>query len=728
MKKQTTQWALSAVAIAVAGMIVTQSYNTAEAQPNTSGFVTTPEQKRTTRQVAALLDRSHYLNQKLNDEMSHKILGMFFDDLDPNHTLFLQSDIEEFTQKYDDKFDDYLKRGDLSAGAEIYQRYRQRKNEYYDFAKEMLSKKVNLNTDEMVILDREKLPRFETQMQQHDYWRRQLTFQLINITLSQEDEKAKEKVLLENPEIARGQDLIRDDKRTPNEILLKRLTRRQGQINRIKDNEIMEAILNTAALTYDPHSNYYAPIQATEREIESNLELEGIGVSIRPDRKNPDYTRIITLVDAGPAEKSGQIKPNDLIIGVAKDGKEMQDVVGWSTREVVALIRGKRGTTVTLKVKQPNTPDSSARTVNIVRDIIKQEESGVRHRVIEVEHKGEKKRIGVLEIPSFYLNFKARRDGAEDYRSVTNDTEKAIKDLNAEGVDGLVVDLRNNPGGSLQEVAKMLSLFIKEGPVVQIRDGRGDVEILSDDEDDGAQLYAGKMSVLINLGSASASEIFAAAIQDYGRGLIVGSTTTGKGSAQVQLTNLELGMMTLTQRKFYRITGGSTQNKGVIPDINLVDIYDTGEPQGERALENPLQWDTIKTAAYKPAGKYSQGTLKTLNQLSRVRQNVEPQFVYLSKLNDIRKLDDDKQPVAVNLDKRRQHMLEVEAKTLAAENARRIASGDKPYTDWNVYLAEEDAKFEERSRMKENERPPLPENEAFVVETAKLMLDAKVDR
>ena len=228
-------------------------------------------------------------------------------------------------------------------------------------------------------------------------------------------------------------------------------------------------------------------------------------------------------------------------------------------REIVSLIRGKRGTSVTIKVRQPNTPDASARNVTVVRDIIQQEESGVTQRVVEVQRPNvdkTPKRIGVLEIPSFYLNYQARRNG-EDYRSVISDTEKALKALNKENIDGLVVDLRNNPGGSLDEVAKMLGFFIKSGPMVQIRDNRGNIQVYRDD-DGGEQLYDGKVVVITNLASASASEIFAAAIQDYGRGLVVGSTTTGKGSAQIQLDNLALGSATLTQRKFYRITGGST--------------------------------------------------------------------------------------------------------------------------------------------------------------------------
>ncbi|KAA0913705.1 carboxy terminal-processing peptidase [Psychrobacter sp. ANT_WB68] len=728
MKKQPAQWLLSAASVGIAGLILTQSYGTAVADSNTEGFKATPEQQVTTRQVAALLDRSHYLNQPLDSATGSEILSMYIDSLDPNHTLFLQSDVDEFKKKYADDFGARLKRGDLSAGVEVFERYRKRSNEYFTMAKKLLKTDINLTSKDTIVLDREKLSHFKTKKEQRDYWTRQLKFQLMSITLGQEDEKAKEKVFLDNPDITRGQDLVRNDERTPSEILLNRLSRQQEQFTRLKDDEIMETILNTAMLTYDPHSNYYAPIQANELQIQSSLQLEGIGVSIRPDRKNPDYTRIVTLVDGGPAAKSGQIKPNDLIIGIAKDGETMTDVVGWSTREIVGLIRGKRGTSVTIKVRQPNTPDASARNVTVVRDIIQQEESGVTQRVVEVQRPNidkTPKRIGVLEIPSFYLNYRARRNG-EDYRSVSVDTEKALKELNKENIDGLVVDLRNNPGGSLDEVAKMLGFFIKSGPLVQIRDNRGNIQVYRDD-DGGEQLYDGKVVVLTNLASASASEIFAAAIQDYGRGLVVGSTTTGKGSAQIQLDSLALGSATLTQRKFYRITGGSTQNKGVVPDVELVNIYDDAT-FGERAQKKALPWDTIKTAPYKPEGKFSANTLATLNQQSKIRQQKNPQFVYLSTLNDIRNMEDEKKPIPLDINSRRAKMQLIEKRSLEAENKRLIATGERPYANWNTYQAAMDAKFEERSQMKANERPELPEDEAFINEAAYIMLsaDAKV--
>ena len=718
-----SQYFLSGLTTIVASAVFIQSYTTVAQAADKVGFEPNIEQKITTRQVALFLDRLHYLKTPLNKEMGAKVLSSYYDALDPNRTLFLQSDIDEFNKKYADTFADRLKRGDLSAGIEVYERYRTRSNEYYNYAKKFLAGDVNLKTNKSIILDREKADRFIDKKEQLDYWQNQITYALIGITLGKEEDSAKDKAFLENPDLTRGHDLVKGDERNPKEVLINRLSRQQGQLERIKNDEIMETILNTAMMTYDPHSNYFAPVQANELQIQSNLQLEGIGVSIRPDRKNPDYTKIVSLVDGGPAAKTGQVRANDLIIGVAQDGQPMVDVVGWSVHEIVSVIRGARGTSVTIRVKQPNTPDSSARNVLIVRDVIEQEESGVQHRVIDVPYQGKTKKVGVIEIPSFYLNFQARKKGESDYRAVSQDVEKALKELNTKKLDGLVVDLRNNPGGSLDEVTKMLGLFIKEGPLVQIRDNQGRIQVYKD-EDGGKQLYTGDMVVLINLASASASEIFAATIQDYGRGLVVGSTTTGKGSAQVQRDDLALGSATLTQRKFYRVNGGSTQNKGVVPDIELVNIYE-GMEIGEREYKNPLEWDTINSTDFKAEGKYSKSLIDSLIEKSNTRQKQNPQFKYLQEVNNIRLAEDDKKPVDVNIDKRRLRTQMVEKKMLMAENMRRQAVGEKPYVDWTTYQASIDALSEERSLLKENQRPKLPEDEAYVIEAATLMFDAK---
>ena len=718
---QYKQLTASVFALLIGGAVLGQSYQSATAASTTVGQINT-EQRQVARQVAALLDRSHYLDKKMDTATGKAILADYFDALDPNHSVFLQSDLDEFNQKYANNFADYLKRGDLKAGFNIYQRFIERSHQYYAYADKFLKSPVNLQRGDSVIMNREKLPRFKTAAEQQDFWQKQLTFQLIGMTINQDEEKNKDKFLEENADKYNAKDLVKNEKRSPSEVLAQRLKRQKAQLERVDSDQIVETMLNAAMAAYDPHSNYFAPVQANELQIQSSLELVGIGVSIQPDRKNPDYTRIISLVDGGPAARSGQIKPNDLIIGVATEGKTMVDTVGYSTREVVNLIRGKKGSSVTIRVKAPNSPDSAARNVTLLRDIIQQEESGVTHRTISLtDSQGVAKKIGVLEIPSFYLNYKARRAG-ENYRSVSIDTENALKALNAQHIDGLVVDLRDDPGGSLDEVAKMIGLFVKSGPLVQIRDNRGNIQVYQD-EDKGEQLYKGPMTVLVNLGSASASEIFAAAIQDYGRGLIVGSTTTGKGSAQIQLDNLALGSATLTQRKFYRITGGSTQNKGVVPDVSLVNIYE-GMDFGERSMKNPLEWDTIRAAPYQPAGTYTPELLQAINAASKQRQATNPQFAYLSELNQIRNQEDDKKQVKLDINERRGYRKALEARTLAAENNRRKALGQAPYSTWTAYQAAQDAELEARSRMKQAERPKLAETEAFVIEAANVMLDA----
>ncbi|EQA3862043.1 carboxy terminal-processing peptidase, partial [Acinetobacter baumannii] len=537
-------------------------------------------------------------------------------------------------------------------------------------------------------------------------------------TISREEEQAKQKALKENPSLADGQDLTGPEDLTPAQTLTKRYTRQLERISRVKSDDVLDKTLNAMLATYDPHSNYYPPIDAIELNRQTTLQLEGIGVSIRPERGNEDYTKIETIVEGGPASKSGQVKSGDRIVGVAQEGGKMIDVVGWSSSEIVGLIRGKRGTKVTLKLLGAGASMSQARNVTLVRDVIQEEDAGVRSRTVEVTRDGKKHLLGVIEIPSFYFDYRSRRAG-QQYRSVSEDTANAFEALKAKKVEGIIIDLRNDPGGSLEEVARMLGQVIKSGPVVQIRDGNGNVSVF-EDNDGGQQIYTGPLAVLVNLASASASEIYSAAIQDYERGIIIGSTTTGKGTAQVQLDTLAYGQATLTQRKFYRVTGGSTQNKGVVPDIKLVDIYN--EEFGERKSKNALKWDTIPTAPFKREGSVQPYVAK-LSQLSEQRVAVDPQFKYLNKRTAIAKVTSDQKQVVLDIDKRRAELLSLEKQTLDAENERRIATGQKPFPNWESYQASLDALAESRAKMKANQRPALPEEETFVNEAANVLMD-----
>lgn len=720
MKLQTIA---CAVAIATGGLFFSHTMNEARAATNTAAvsqsIQPTQEQALVARQLATLVDRQHYLNMRLDANTSNRILDMYLDSLDPDHSLFLDAEVQNYKKLYGSNFGASLKAGNLTGPFAIHQQYRERLKQFYEFMLGELKQPQNLKQPNSYIeVDREKAPYFKTTAEQQNHWRKMLVSQLINLTISREEEQAKQKALKENPSLADGQDLTGPEDLTPAQTLTKRYTRQLERISRVKSDDVLDKTLNAMLATYDPHSNYYPPIDAIELNRQTTLQLEGIGVSIRPERGNEDYTKIETIVEGGPASKSGQVKSGDRIVGVAQEGGKMIDVVGWSSSEIVGLIRGKRGTKVTLKLLGAGASMSQARNVTLVRDVIQEEDAGVRSRTVEVTRDGKKHLLGVIEIPSFYFDYRSRRAG-QQYRSVSEDTANAFEALKAKKVEGIIIDLRNDPGGSLEEVARMLGQVIKSGPVVQIRDGNGNVSVF-EDNDGGQQIYTGPLAVLVNLASASASEIYSAAIQDYERGIIIGSTTTGKGTAQVQLDTLAYGQATLTQRKFYRVTGGSTQNKGVVPDIKLVDIYN--EEFGERKSKNALKWDTIPTAPFKREGSVQPYVAK-LSQLSEQRVAVDPQFKYLNKRTTIAKVTSDQKQVVLDIDKRRAELLGLEKQTLDAENERRAATGQKPFANWESYQASLDALAESRAKMKANQRPALPEEETFVNEAANVLMD-----
>ncbi|NGP40942.1 carboxy terminal-processing peptidase [Acinetobacter sp. GC2] len=712
-----------AVAIATGGFFFTHVVNDAIAA-NSNEVVSkaiqpSQEQSLVSRQLATLVDRQHYLNMRLDAQTSQRIFDFYIDSLDPEHSLFLAPEVENYKKRYGANFGANLKAGNLSGPYEMHAQYQQRLHQFYTYMLNELKKPQNLNQPNVYIeTDREKAPFFKTEAEQRAHWSKMLVSQLINLTISKEEELAKQKALKANPELANGQDLTGPEDLTPAQTLTKRYTRQLERLSRVKSDDVLDKTLNAMMLTYDPHSNYFPPVDAMELNRQTTLQLEGVGVSIRPERGNEDYTKIETIVEGGPASKSGQVKSGDRIIGVAQDGEQMVDVIGWPSNEIVGLIRGKRGTKVTLRLLGAGAAMGQARNVTITRDVIQEEDAGVRTRVVDIQRDGKKYQYGVIEIPSFYLNYRARRAGT-DYRSVSKDTNKALKELAAKNVAGIIVDLRNNPGGSLEEVARMLGQVIKSGPVVQIRDGNGNVSVFEDD-DGGAQTYAGPLAVMVNLASASASEIYSAAIQDYERGIVIGSTTTGKGTAQVQLDSLAHGQATLTQRKFYRVTGGSTQNKGVVPDIKLVDIYN--EEFGERKAKNALQWDTISTAPFKREGAV-QKYVPELAKLSQQRVTLDSQFKYLEQRKAVMKKAEEEKRQVLDLQQRKAELIAMEQKTLDAENTRRAATGLKPYPNWESYQASLDALIETRAKMKAKERPALPEEEAFVIEAANVLLD-----
>ena len=478
MKLQTIACAVAlATGAAFLGQTMSEAMAATQAPASVLSLKPTQDQALVARQLATLTDRQHYLNMRLDATTSARILDMYLDSLDADHSLFLAPEVAQYKAKYGTTFGSALKTGDLSASFAIHAQYRARLKAFYTFMLNELKKPQNLKQSNVKLdIDREKAPYFNSMTEQEAYWRKLLVSQLITLTISKEEDQAKQKALKENPDLAEGQDLTASEDLTPVQTLTKRYTRQLERMSRMKSDDVLDKTLNAMLATYDPHSNYYPPIDAIELNRQTTLQLEGVGVSIRPERGNEDYTKIETIVEGGPASKTGQVKAGDRIIGVAQDGEKMVDVIGWPSTEIVGLIRGKRGTKVTLKLLGAGAAMGQARSITITRDVIQEEDAGVRTRTVEIQRDGKAHRFGVLEIPSFYYDYRSRRAG-EKYRSVSEDTNKALLSLQAQNVEGIIVDLRNNPGGSLEEVTKMLGQVIKEGPVVQIRDGNGNVSV-----------------------------------------------------------------------------------------------------------------------------------------------------------------------------------------------------------------------------------------------------------
>ncbi|WP_192938626.1 carboxy terminal-processing peptidase [Pseudomonas putida] len=636
--------------------------------------------------VVELLKRHHYSKPPLDDARSVIIYDSYIKLLDPARSYFTAADIAEF-DKWKTQFDDFLKSGNLDPGFTIYKRYLDRVKSRLDFALAELAKgvdKMDFTTRETLLVDRKDAPWMKNQAELDDLWRKRVKDEVLRQKLAGKDPKQIQ------------------------ETLTKRYKNQLARLDQTRAEDIFQAYINTFAQSYDPHTNYLSPDNAENFDINMSLSLEGIGAVLQSDN---DQVKIVRLVPAGPAAKTKQVAPADKIIGVAQGNKEMVDVVGWRLDEVVKLIRGPKGSVVRLEIiPASNAPnDQTTKIVAITREAVKLEEQAAKKSVLKLKQDGRDYKLGIIEIPAFYLDFKAYRAGDPEYKSTTRDVKKLLTELQKEKVDGVVIDLRNNGGGSLQEATELTSLFIDKGPTVLVRNSDGRVDVL-EDENTGA-FYKGPLALLVNRLSASASEIFAGAMQDYHRALIIGGQTFGKGTVQT-IQPLNHGELKLTLAKFYRVSGQSTQHQGVLPDIDYPSIIDTKEI-GESALPEAMPWDTIRPVV-KPAADPFKPYLAQLKAQHEARSAKDAEFTYIrDRLALTQKLMNEK-TVSLNEQERRARHDEIEAKQLALENIRRKAKGEEPLKE---------LKKEDEDALPAEDEDTKPEDDAYLSETGRILLD-----
>ncbi len=609
-------------------------------------LVPLPIHTSTTRNVVDALSSRHYVDTILNDDLSSRIYDAFIEDLDPSKSYFLKSDIDSFEQ-YRYEMDNSLRKGDLGLAFTIFNVYQERALARLNKVIALLDNglgQFDFSVDESLALDRADAPWPTSETQLDELWRKRIKNSILNLKMT---DKADDKIL---------------------ELLQKRYRNRLSSTRQTNSEDVYQLYMNAFTSTYDPHTQYFSPKTSENFSINMSLSLEGIGAVLQ---REDEYTKVVSLVPAGPADKSKLIKPDDKIIAVGQgeDG-EMVDVIGWRLDEVVQLVRGKKNTIVRLEIIPKDSNDESSTTISITRNMVKLEEQSAKSEIIEIEQFGHKKKIGVIDIPTFYIDFKALQEGDKNYKSTTRDVRDLLRGLKEEGVDGVIIDLRDNGGGSLQEANFLTGLFINRGPTVQIRSKSNRVDILNDR--DARTIYDGPLAVLVNRLSASASEIFAGAIQDYKRGLVIGSQTFGKGTVQ-SLIPLNRGQLKLTQAKFYRISGESTQHQGIIPDILYPSSYDS-ESIGESSLDHPLPWDKIKPTGYQLKTQLNE-LIPELQARHEQRVATNPDFDYLTNSFAYRKEQNNLKEITLNQQSRIESKKTTDAFWLALENKKRQAKG-----------------------------------------------------
>ncbi len=625
----------------------------------TAGAVLEPTEQENyvARRVSDIIAREHYRRAPLDDHLSSLILDRYLDAVDSGRSYFYASDIAEF-EKYRYELDDAIKAGDVEPAFVIFRRFQQRNRERMNYAIELLQKKPDFDVEESFNFDREKEPWPANSAEMNELWRKRVKNDALSLIITGK----------QWPEVA--------------DILRKRYEHVAKRMDQSKPEDVFEAFMNAFVLSLDPHSNYFSARNSEEYNIQMSLSYEGIGASLT---LTDDYVTVIDVIAGGPAAASGKLAANDRITAVGEGPSgELLDVIGWRLDDVVQKIRGPGGTVVRLQLLPAGAaPGTAQKVVEFTRNRVSLEAQASHKAMRTVTRNGREVKIGIITVPSFYQDYDASRAGAKDFRSTTRDVQRLIGELRKDGAEALIMDLRANGGGYLPEAESLTGLFIDRGPVVQLRDTTGRIEV--DDDPDPAIFYSGPLIVLVDRFSASASEIFAGAIQDYGRGLIIGQQTYGKGTVQnahplnytIFGRKPELGQLNVTIGKYYRVTGESTQDRGVTPDISIPSLIDASEV-GESTRDRALPWDHIEPAAFKTEGDLKP-TASMLQKLHDDRTAESADFRYLRE--DITALDSvrNQKSLSLNLKTREAERKQLDAARLERENALRAAHGQPPY-------------------------------------------------
>ncbi len=598
------------------------------------------------KEIVEMLESVHYNKTPLNDEISQQAFDHYLDALDPSRSFLLQQDIDTLS-KYRNDFDDALRNGETQVAYDIYNTYLDRAEVRLQWIIEQAPEMVKgfqYDLDESFNADPDSLEWSTSETQLNDYWRKRIKNRALTMRLNGDDQ---EKII---------------------DSIVRRYKSQLKRIEQTNSTDVFQSFANSVTSALDPHSSYFAPRASETFNINMSLSLEGIGAVLTME---DDYTKVDRLIPGGPAEAQKELQPGDRIVAVGQENEPFVDVIGMRLDDVVDMIRGERGTNVILEVLPAKSAGQATKKITIKRDKVKLEDQSAKKKIVEVERGGETFKIGVIELPTFYSDFAAIQRGDRDYKSSTRDTKKLIEELRQEDITALILDLRNNGGGSLQEANSLAGLFIPAGPVVQIRDASGRVSILGDQ--DRGVTYSGPMAVLTNRMSASASEIVAGALKDYGRALILGGQTFGKGTVQV-LQDMDKGQLKITQAKFYRVSGVSTQHKGVMPDIKFPSLLDENTV-GESALDNPLPWDKIHETRYPVYWDFNE-YLDQLTQFHDDRISKNPNFIALEEqIADVKAQQERYKNISLNEKVRKRQLEQGEEKELARENTRRSALG-----------------------------------------------------